>query len=313
MTNKQTPANICAYTADSPPERWHEIVVEIDRDDTDLVTAKLLMNGFVGLEERACGPNTIKLVVFVQSDSASGLQQAMERAKTVTAGHAKAPLASADLDEAVWKQNWRSHFPRLRIGRALEVIPPWETADQSFSTVVINPGLAFGTGHHETTAACLALLEPLVGAQTRLADIGCGSGIIAIAAAKLGAAFCFATDNDDTALVVARENVTANHVDSTVSVAAVPCTNDAASYGPGPYHIVVANILAHTLIDIHLPLTSVVAPDGFLLLSGIEKQRASLVENAFIDASFSLNKRIEKGDWVSLALHRQDKAPISKK
>jgi ribosomal protein L11 methyltransferase len=283
---------------------WHEITVPVSNDHAEEAATRLFLAGFEGLEEREGQAATTHLILFLDTPSAAELDEAITRARDCVTQLLSGPITHRALDPAIWNDNWQRHFPRLELGDHLEVLPPWEEPRADRISVVINPGLAFGTGHHETTAGCLTFLDRLVGPTKRVCDVGCGSGILAIAAAKLGAASCFATDNDPQALATTSENVEANGVGAVVKVATAACDSDSPDLGDAPYDIVVANILAETIVELAAALGAAVAENGTLVLSGIEKTRSPLVEKAFSTQPFTTPERIDDGDWVTLALHR---------
>ena len=129
-------------------------------------------------------------------------------------------LQSREVDEAEWQHSWREHFHPLRTGSRTVIVPTWRSYDPSPGDVVIelDPGMAFGTGHHPTTTMCLAALEELVSPGCSVLDLGCGSGILSIAAAKLGASGVLALDIDATAVETAAANVRQNGVEAAVTV-----------------------------------------------------------------------------------------------
>jgi ribosomal protein L11 methyltransferase len=156
--------------------------------------------------------------------------------------------------------------------------------------------MAFGTGLHPTTRLCLRLLErePLDG--RRLLDLGCGSGILAIAAAKLGAASVLALDTDPVAVEVAAENVARNGVAAQVQALAGSLPDDA----PPPFDLIVANIIADVLIDLAPALAAALAPGGRLITSGIIESREDEVALALAAAGLHLHSRLREGEWVAL-------------
>ncbi|MFT4571138.1 MAG: ribosomal protein L11 methyltransferase [Hyphomicrobiaceae bacterium] len=288
-------------------KNWYEICVTVGNQDAEQASASLFEAGFAGIEERPLGDDRMTLVVFAECSDADEIAAARARAAAVVGAVApdgEVAETSDALDPAVWTENWRRHFPRLEVGQRLIVLPPWEPLPTDHRlTIVINPGLAFGTGHHETTEGCLLLIDEMVGPGVTVADVGCGSGILAIAAAKLGAAACLATDIDPDALAATRENAVANGVEKTVTVhATLP---PAQADGTGTYNFVIANILAETLVEIRASLEAAVALGGTLILSGIAQSHRSLVENAFFPEGWETSRAVEAGDWVTLALHRR--------
>lgn len=292
-------------------KQWYEICLAVRADDVEAVAASLIEAGFEGLEERPQADGQWILVVFAECQTSDEVAMARDRAvaaaNRVAQGPSNVPALTTLLDPAVWTENWRRHFVPLRVGEKLLVLPPWEeVTDHQRILVVINPGIAFGTGHHETTEGCLAFLDEKIRPGMRIADVGCGSGILAIAAIKLGAKEAIATDNDPDALVATKENIEANGVRGSIEVAAeLPAPPPA---GDGSFDLVVANILAETLVELRAMLEAAVAQGGSLILSGIEKSRRKLVEDAFFPGGWQLERAIEAGDWVTLALHRRSES-----
>jgi len=162
--------------------------------------------------------------------------------------------------------------------------------------------MAFGTGHHATTQTCLEALESLCiqgGPPERALDLGTGSGILAIALAKLGSTAIWATDIDPDALVEARRNATVNQVADALHISAT-----ALDALPLPFPLVIANLFATTLIELSLPLRSAVASSGYTILSGIQADQEEVVRHAFCSPAWTLTKRLPKEEWVTLVLRR---------
>jgi ribosomal protein L11 methyltransferase len=182
------------------------------------------------------------------------------------------------LQDQVWERAWLAHFRPMRFGRRLWVIPGGQAAELADGDVAVelDPGLAFGTGTHATTALCLDWLDSLDLAGRRVIDVGCGSGILAIAALKLGAAGAVAIDHDPQALLATRENAARNGVADRLTVLG----SDAPP--PAPADVVVANILAGTLIELAPQIEAMVRPGGLLALSGILAEQVADVAAAYV-------------------------------
>jgi ribosomal protein L11 methyltransferase len=200
--------------------------------------------------------------------------------------------------ESDWATSWREHFHVVRIGRIFVIKPGWREHTPSGDEVVIEiaPGLAFGSGLHPTTQLCLKLFEdmPLTGQE--IFDVGTGSGILAIAALKLGAARVRAVDIDDVAVRVADENFALNGVTERVESS----VGSADDTGGRQWPLVVANILASILIELMPQLAAAVAPGGQLILSGIiEEQETQVAAVAQNHGLTIINRRTEE-DWVAL-------------
>ncbi|MGE5170963.1 MAG: 50S ribosomal protein L11 methyltransferase [Rudaea sp.] len=197
------------------------------------------------------------------------------------------------VDDRDWVRATQAQFGPIRIGDDLWIVPSWcAPPAPDARNVVLDPGLAFGTGTHATTRLCLQWLAQCVDPKASVLDYGCGSGILAIAAAKLGASRVVAVDIDPQALVAARDNATRNRVDVRIAlVDALP---------PERFSIVVANILAHPLVLLAPALAARVRPGGLLALSGILASQADAVRSAYSDA-FAIDAwRTDEG-WMLLA------------
>lgn len=207
-----------------------------------------------------------------------------------------------------WATSWREHFHVVRIGRRFVIKPGWRDYTPSGDNIVIeiDPGLAFGSGLHPTTQLCLKIFEemdqaprpvkflPLVGQD--IFDVGAGSGILTIAALKLGAAHARAVDIDDVAVRVADENFALNDVAAQVDSA----VGSAADAGGRQWPLVVANILAHILIQLMPDLAAAVAPGGQLILSGIIDSQEADVRAAAEAHGLRVIARRQEEDWVAL-------------
>ena len=183
------------------------------------------------------------------------------------------------------------------------VKPTWEAYQPSPEDLIIelDPGMAFGTGTHETTNMCMQLLEKHLKSDMRVMDVGTGSGILAIAAARLGAREVLAIDIDPAAVKVARENIVLNHVEDRVrAVEGDLCKSEAM-----PCDLAVANIVADAIRMLAAPLTRHLAKGGLLICSGIIREREQDVLDAALAAGYVVADRLEKGEWVALALRNE--------
>ncbi|MFO7577219.1 MAG: 50S ribosomal protein L11 methyltransferase [Pelovirga sp.] len=209
------------------------------------------------------------------------------------------PLTPVD-----WAQNWKQNFSSFRVGDKLVVHPSWETVAVGADEVAIeiDPGMAFGTGTHATTRLCLEVIADLLRQQTAaldLLDVGTGSGILAIGAAALGCARVMATDIDPVACAVARDNVAKNQCADRVTITGEPLETLA-----GQFDLVVANILAEENVRLKNALIDHVRPGGWLVLSGILKEKAQLVSTAFNEGPLRELPMRSQDDWVCLVWQR---------
>lgn len=211
-----------------------------------------------------------------------------------------AMVSCADLPATNWEEAWRQFFKPRRIGRTLLVRPTWEPAarEAGLREIVLDPGQAFGTGDHPTTRMSLELLEALCPVGSRVADVGCGSGILAIAAVLLGAGEVVALDLDPVAVDVARENAALNEVNLTC------LAGDGVESLPGTWDLLVSNIISATLIRIAADVASKVVPEGFWIVSGIIVANWGDVRAAAESSGFVLERQQEEAGWVAAAFRR---------
>ena len=183
------------------------------------------------------------------------------------------------IEEQEWADAWKEHFHVLRVGERAVIVPTWRDYEPQERDVVISidPGMAFGTGHHPTTRMCMELLEQLIEPGCRVLDLGCGSGILSILAAKLGASDVFGLEIDPIAAAVAESNVRENGVHDVVEIREATLPNPRAV--PGGYDLLVANVSAKVITDLAEHIVEVVRSGGRLIFSGIlDKQRGGVVE-----------------------------------
>lgn len=197
-----------------------------------------------------------------------------------------------------WERVWLKDWKPMRFGRRLWVCPTTAPAPEDPAAVVVrlDPGLAFGTGTHPTTALCLQMLDAMPLAGRTLIDYGCGSGILGIAALKLGAARVVAVDLDPQALVATHDNAARNGVADRLEIQGVPPRLEAAS-------CVFANILADPLIELEPVLSAACLPEADLFLSGLLRSQAYAVKAAY-GVSFAIVQVIERGDWCGIHARR---------
>ena len=205
------------------------------------------------------------------------------------------PGTFTEIADRAWEREWLADFHPMRFGRRLWICPHEQRVDARDATIVrLDPGLAFGTGTHPTTALCLEWLDGAALEGREVIDYGCGSGILAIAALKLGARRAFCIDHDPQALLATRENAQRNEVEGRV---ATMTPEDAAALNPAP--VVLANILASPLIELAPRLQRLTAPGGHLVLSGILTEQADAVAAAY-RPWIEMEPAVRREDWVRL-------------
>jgi len=231
-------------------------------------------------------------------DDALGKARKLERLAALLGPHITQFARIFAVRSRDWERVWLIDWKPMRFGRRLWVCPTAaELPDDPDAVVVrLDPGLAFGTGTHPTTALCLQILDSIPVSGRRVIDYGCGSGILGIAALKLGAAHVTAVDLDPQALLATRDNAARNGVSSNIDVRGV-------DGGLRPAYCVMANILAGPLIELAPTLTAACEPGGHLLLSGLLKTQAYAVKAAYC-AAFAMVQVIERGDWCCIYARR---------
>src|SRR5450631_1578715 len=239
--------------------------------------------------------DTLVRALFDQSHDAA---HSIDRLSTRLGAAVGAAARVTQVVDQDWERVWLSDWKSMRFGRRLWVCPTAAALPEDPEAVVVrlDPGLAFGTGTHPTTALCLQILDSLPVAGRSVIDYGCGSGILGIAALKLGAAHVTAVDLDHQALLATRDNAIRNGVSSSVDVAG-------ADGGLRPAYCVLANILAGPLIELAPTLTAACEPHGYLLLSGLLKTQAYAVKAAYSSA-FDMVQVVERDDWCCIYARR---------
>lgn len=209
-------------------------------------------------------------------------------------------LSLQGVKEEDWAENWKQYYKPFRLGEHMVVKPTWEPWDTQAGDLIIeiDPGMAFGTGTHETTAMCVGLIEKYYQGGSLL-DVGTGSGILAIAAARLGAKGIVAVDIDPDAVRVAQENVTHNGLTDAIDVR----EGDLLQGLSQRFQFAVANILAPVICMLAAPLKAHLLPGGKFICSGIIAEAESDVNEALLAAGYTIDEIQHKGDWVAFACH----------
>ena len=210
-------------------------------------------------------------------------------------------LTLENLQDADWENNWKQYYKPMEIGERLLVIPAWEQAEaKGRVTLTLNPGLTFGTGSHATTRLCLTALESRIHGGEKVLDLGCGSGILSIAALRLGAASAFACDIDEKCIDVAYENAALNGIGrDALTVRQGDATKEGAlrtAIGTG-YDVVVANIVADVIISLAPQVRHFLKEDGWFLTSGIIDDRAEETAAALKAAGWEIVETSSSEGW----------------
>lgn len=293
---------------------WLEISVEVDGEAAEAVHAIFEHYGeggavfertFLASDEASEYLENPSLTVkaFIPADDTAkraALEQALWHLGQL---YPIPPPRICELTEADWAEAWKKGYDIQRLGRRLVIVPTWLEYSPAPGEVVIRlePGMAFGTGLHPTTRLCAAALEDYLRPGDHVLDVGTGSGILAIAAAKLGAATVRAVDIDPVAVRVAHENAALNGVESVLEIEV-----GSAEPGLGQFDVITANILANVIVDLTGDLVTCLAPSGYLIAGGIlEAHEASVLER-WRAAGLIVVDRSQFKDWISLVAQKSN-------
>ncbi len=278
---------------------WIEVSLKVSADSAEAVGQALIERGSLGVWEHDSGTIT---AYFPGDTTQEQLQVILEEAKSWSAADS---LSIAKVPDQDWVAQWKERLTPLRVTPRLVIVPSWQTyqAGPGEQVVVLDPGMAFGTGHHETTRMCLELLDERLrrGWTSKVLDLGTGSGILAIAAARLGAGRVVASDIDPVACETAARNVDINALSGLATV-----VDAEAGWTLGPYDLIVANLTAEDLSDLMPLIAENLAPEGAAVLSGILASRESIVARALTASDLRVTRRCGAGEWAALEVARKE-------
>jgi ribosomal protein L11 methyltransferase len=296
---------------------WLEVVVESEREAVESVSELFATHGTgVAVHEpvqssrdgdkvRIDPAATVRVVTHIPLDGNTEQRRiAIEEGLWHLAQLRQVRTPSLQkVSDREWADAWKRYFSVHRIGRRVVIVPSWRRYRAQPDDIIIrlDPGMAFGTGLHPTTRLCTEALESAVQGGERALDLGCGSGILSIVAAKLGAKSVLAVDIEPIAAQVAQENVRRNRVARIVKVN--EGTLDNARTG-APFDLVVANISFRVLSTLQADLFEIVRPDGKAVLSGVLDERADELVDLWQEAGWRFDRREDDADWTVIQLTR---------
>lgn len=311
-------------------EQWLEVTLPVPAEEIDGVCETLTANGMTGLvveeegdflrfleqnrqywdyvdEELAARMKGVSRVKFYVPDNEEGQRQLHAYLK----GLERYEPQTVSLREEDWATSWQKYYQPIPVGKRLYIVPEWMRSvpvPQGRVPLYLNPGLTFGTGSHATTQLCLELLEEAVEPGCAVLDLGCGSGILAIAALKLGAERAVGVDIDPKAVDVAYENAAMNGIGpDRLTVLAGDVLSDhvlSVRLGRGQNKVVLANIVADVIIPLSAVAGQFMTPDGVFLASGILDEREGEVTAALKGHGFAVTRRLERKGWTALRCER---------
>ncbi|MBR5960670.1 MAG: 50S ribosomal protein L11 methyltransferase [Clostridia bacterium] len=276
--------------ADIPdPSKPHGVWEIIDPKLLDSMPEDVLVHAW--FEENPSLPSLIENI----TSSLSLLHDTVDNAGSLR-------VETRSVNDKSWADVWKKYFKPFYAGEHLVVKPTWEPFDPApgDKVIEIDPGMAFGSGTHETTGMCLSILEENIRGGEEIIDVGTGSGILAIGAALLGAGHVLAVDIDPDAVKVAAENVANNHVQDVVTVQ----QGNLLEKVDAVCDICVANIISDVIISFAAPLMSHIRPSGLFICSGIVSQRGDEVAQALLSAGYEILQKYTRGEWTAFLSRR---------
>lgn len=290
--------------------RWAEMTVECAPEAVEAVSYAFLQAGCGGVMMTGDDPVKVQGSLPVSDELTGrmeGLREHLERLPEFGLPALKGGMTLRYAEDEDWANAWKQYFKPTRIGQRLIIKPGWEYYEPEPNDLVLelDPGMAFGTGGHPTTKLCLLALEEQVKPGMRVADIGTGSGILSLAAARLGAEIVYATDIDLLPRKIARENVAINRLESVVHVLEM----DEFDAQARDCDLIVANIVANTIIELAPSIAERMRPGGIFLASGIVDNHHALVSEALEAVGLKVFETKREDIWVCLVSRYEGSAP----
>jgi ribosomal protein L11 methyltransferase len=278
--------------AETRPERLYAGLDLTGYDDADFVAAEVDEFSPTAVEDSG---NTLRVFFNSASDRDAAAAHLRAAMPAVTA-------VPVDVPDEHWAERSQAALTAVRVG-ALTVAPPWDIPADGSEVIVILPSMGFGTGHHASTRLCLGLLQERALQGHRVCDVGTGSGVLAIAALRLGAASAVALDYDIDAVVCARESAELNHVTTGLDIRQFDLERDGLVAGE-PFDLVIANLTGGMLVRLVDRLVSMTVPGGSLILSGITLAEGDEVIASFTGAGCTVISQRDEDGWIGLGLRR---------
>jgi ribosomal protein L11 methyltransferase len=276
--------------------QYHQFLITIPESYKDALADRLFTLGSLGMSEQG---GTIT-VYFPETVDPKGIRRELEHITSLL--QSITPPVSmtfrfSSLPDQDWNESWKKSFQPVSVGTRFTILPPWEQQNSERTPLIIDPGMAFGTGHHETTRSCLVLMERYA-ASVRMEsflDIGTGTGLLAIAASALGFKKVIGVDTDTVAIEAARKNIKLNRSDG------IELFEGDLNATEGNYDMIAANLISGTLISLAGQISKRLEPSGVSIMSGILKGQENEVAAAAAKAGLRTVERLRDGKWVTLA------------
>lgn len=305
---------------------WIEVKASVNREAVDAVTEIFYEFGAGGvsvdepieqyieneniywdyIDESKIDRNVESKVMAYYSTLEDDLEEKIQKIKSrienlsefgLTVGSAKVETAICKQED--WENSWKQFFKPIKVTDKVVIKPQWEEYEAQADEIVIHidPGMAFGTGSHETTSMCIEALEKNIRPKAEVLDVGTGSGVLSIASALFGAEKIVGVDLDPVAVEVAKENILLNHVEDRVEIK----YGDLVKAITGKYDIVVANIIAEAiLILLDSDVKSYLKPSGIFICSGIIREKEQVIQDKLSELGFNIREIERKGEWICI-------------
>ena len=282
---------------------WHEISIQVPEEYVEPVSYLFNRYGH-GLSMENTGNDLVLMRTYLPNTSKRRLARIEVGVNLVRLLEPMGELVVEPLEGADWENAWKAHFSLLKVGKRLVIKPSWiEYEGEPDETVIeLDPGMAFGTGYHPTTRMCLEALEHLVRPGMEILDLGTGSGILSIAAARLNAGSVLSLDIDPTAVKAARKNFRAARLTSKVRLVRGTLPNPMVERGR--FDLAMANISARVVRERGPDLLHALKPGGRLIASGVMQKQQWELEGGLLDSGFRLQDTYSLDEWVALVLFR---------
>lgn len=270
-------------------------IIELSKrvEDWDFIDASLFDLKFEGVIIKAYFAETEDLVEIIKI-----IKDNIEIGPTLLGDKPLGQVIIAEVDEKDWAENWKKYYKPKRIGENIVIKPSWESFQSLPNDLIIelDPGMAFGTGTHETTILCIEALESYVRPDSTVFDIGCGSGVLSIAAAKLGAHKVIGVDIDNVSVKVSNENIKINNVEDIVEIR----NGNLLEVITNKANIIVANIIAEIIAGMAKDIDKFLEEDGIFITSGIILEKIYMVEEALIQNGFKILEVKKMNAWACI-------------
>lgn len=260
-------------------------------ENWDFIDPELINQDYEGVIIKAYFPESDDI-----TDKIELVRENIERNPLIETGKSLGQVTVSEVNDMDWAENWKKYYKPVRIGDKIVIKPSWEDYEQKDGDIVIelDPGMAFGTGTHETTILCVEALEKYVKKDAIVYDVGCGSGILSIVAAKLGAKKVIGIDIDDLSVKTSKENVKINGVEEIVEIVKGNLLDNVS----GKADIIVSNIIAEIIVNMIPDLKDYLIHNGIFIASGIITEKLEKVKEALVNNGFSIVEEKTMNDWA---------------